>query len=164
MEYTSNTEPLLGRDIYYFRQRYKNRTFSTLLSFFELEAARTGVKKKDIADRLKKDPSIINRWFKNPSNLTLETISDLLLALNAEPEPSQIVRFSDRLAQNYAHPIVAFALGLEQAQGDKAPAELTQVEGNSSVDFTFQTSDGTVMFVETKGTGVSSVNFTVKMK
>lgn len=101
------------RDISYFRQRFKNRLFGKLANFFVEEAARTGVTKSDIAFRLDKDPSQITRWLSNPGNLTLDTISDLLLAMDAEAEPPAIIRFSERTKPNYAHPLIARATGVD---------------------------------------------------
>ena len=89
-------EPRRPREIFYYRKRHKNRVFAALASFFAEEAERTGVSKKDIAARLGRDPASITRWLSNPSNLTLDTISDLLLALDAEAEPPEIVRFENR--------------------------------------------------------------------
>lgn len=109
MANTSNKiEP---RKIFYYRSRFKNRVFGEFLSFFVKEAERTGVSKKDIADRLGRDPSQITRWLSNPSNLTLETISDLSLALNAEPDPPKFIPFTERRKRNYMHPWVAHVLG-----------------------------------------------------
>lgn len=113
MENISRNAPKRARDVFYYRQRYKNRVFARLVSFFAEEAERTGLTKKDIAERLNRDPALITRWLANPGNLTLETISDLLLALDAEPEPPEIVRFEDRLTPNYAHPLIARAIGLQ---------------------------------------------------
>jgi hypothetical protein len=110
MENTSRTE-VNTRDVYYYRQRFKNRVFSKVAEFFVKEAERTGVTKRDIAIRLNKDPSQITRWLAEPSNLTLETISDLLLAMDAEAEPPRIVRFADRPALNYVHPLIARVQG-----------------------------------------------------
>lgn len=123
MENTSNT-PIRDRDIFYYRQRYKNRVFSELVSFFAEEAERLGITKRDIAARLKRDPALISRWLSAPSNLTLETISDLLLALGAEMD-SRVTRFSERHAPNFAHPLIERVLGLETPQptGRSAPTE-----------------------------------------
>ena len=52
--------------------------------------------RKDIAAKLRKDPAQITRWLSSPTNLTLDTISDLLLACGAECEFS-IVRLRIRL-------------------------------------------------------------------
>lgn len=105
-------EPKKTRDISYYRQRYKNRVFGALISFFASEAERVGLTKGDIATRLGKDPAQITRMLSNPSNMTLDSVSDLLLAMEAEAEPPAIVRFADRVEPNYAHPLVAKALGV----------------------------------------------------
>jgi hypothetical protein len=89
----------------------KNRVFSSLVSFVAAESHRTGKTKKDIAAILGRDPSQITRWLAFPSNMTLETISDILLAFDAEPDPLPIVRFSDRKRPNYAHPLIARLTG-----------------------------------------------------
>jgi transcriptional regulator with XRE-family HTH domain len=116
MESTSNSPTKIkGRDLHYYRQRYKNRFASKLFSFYEEESKRKGISKKTIADRLGKDPAQISRWLLHPSNLTLETVSDLLLALDAEAEPPAIVRFSERAVRNYAHPVIARFLGNKNA-------------------------------------------------
>ena len=113
MEDISKDAPKRSREVFYYRQRYKNRVFAALVSFFAEEAERTGITKKDIAERLNRDPALITRWLANPGNMTLETISDLLLALDAEPEPPEIVRFIERLKPNYAHPLIAQAMGIQ---------------------------------------------------
>ena len=125
-ENTSRMNPVSGRDLHYFRQRFKNRVFARLISFFVKEAEATGLPKADIAKRLQKDPAQVSRWMANPSNLTLETISDLLLAMDAEADPPEMVKFADRTAPNYAHPLMAKAIGVEgQIVQPKPPPELT---------------------------------------
>ena len=106
MENTSKISPIPKRDLFYYRQRMKNRVFTELASFFANEAAAHQLTKRLLAYRLQSDPASITRWLSAPSNLTLETISDLLLALDAEMDTS-IVRFSDRATPNYVHPVIA---------------------------------------------------------
>ena len=84
MENTSKLPVVSDRDIFYHRQRFKNHLFETLTSFFAKEAEHRGISKKDIAECLRRDPASITRWITTPSNLTLDTISDLLLSLGAE--------------------------------------------------------------------------------
>ena len=101
------------REISYYRQRYRNRVFSKLVSFITEQAQRDHVSKKDIAERLDKDPGLISRILNQPSNLTLDTISDILLAFDAEAEPPEIVSFKDRRAPNFIHPLMARVLNLQ---------------------------------------------------
>ena len=106
MDDISATRPLSASDVAYHRQRQKNRMLEILASFFAEEARRTGVTKKQVADALGKDPAQITRWLSSPGNLTLDTISDLLLALGAEMD-HRIVRFAERPESNEIHPLVA---------------------------------------------------------
>jgi len=112
MENTSQTEPLSRRDLYYYRRRFVTRVFTALAKHFATEAENHGATKSMIAKRLNVDPAQITRWLSAPSNLTLESISDILLALDAEAEPLTVVPFRERHTQNYAHPIIARAFNM----------------------------------------------------
>jgi len=69
----------------YFRERFKNKLHAVVLQqFIEQESAR-GMSKADIARKLGKDPAQVTRWLKTPGNITINSVSDLLLALGAEP-------------------------------------------------------------------------------
>jgi transcriptional regulator with XRE-family HTH domain len=103
---TSKISPVSERDIHYYRQRAKNRIFESLTSFFAEEAERTGVTKRDIAECLHRDPAQITRWLSSPSNLTIDTISDLLLSLGAEMDHT-VAKFSERAQSNEMHPLIA---------------------------------------------------------
>lgn len=109
MENTSkHTKPLSRRDIAYYRRRQQNRLFSGLAQFFANEAESGRITRKEIAQRLDKDPAQITRWLSSPTNFELDTISDLLLAMGAEMD-TRIVRFSDRAKPNYVHPLTRAA-------------------------------------------------------
>src|SRR5215469_16411302 len=115
MENTSKLPAVSPRDLYYYRQRSKNRLFEAITSFYAEEAERRGLTKKDIAESLGRDPAQITRWLTTPSNLTSDTISDLLLALGAEMDYS-IARFAERPRANYLHPLIAEVLGRASQQ------------------------------------------------
>ena len=107
MENISNKiESLPERDVFYFRKRQKNRVFTEIASFFADQAELTGITKRDIADRIRRDPAQITKWLNEPKNITLDTISDLLLSLGAEMD-YRIVRFQDRAKPNAVHPTMA---------------------------------------------------------
>src|SRR5690349_24493980 len=103
---TSKLTPVSDRDVFYYRQRSKNRLFEALTSFFAEEAERRGITKRDIAECLRRDPALITRWLTAPSNLTLDTISDLLLSLGAEMD-YVVAKFEDRPQPNEMHPLIA---------------------------------------------------------
>ncbi|MFZ5674164.1 MAG: helix-turn-helix domain-containing protein [Pseudomonadota bacterium] len=94
------------RDLHYYRQRLKNRIHSDIAGLFNDEAERKGLTKKDIAERLSRDPGQITRWLTTPTNLTLETISDLLLAMDADLE-TRALPFDHVLPANEVHPLIA---------------------------------------------------------
>jgi plasmid maintenance system antidote protein VapI len=106
MENTSKLPSVSDRDIFYYRQRFKNRIFEAITAFFAEEAEQRGITKKDIAESLRRDPAQITRWFSAPSNLTADTISDLLVSLEAEMDIN-VVRFKDRPAANEMHLLIA---------------------------------------------------------
>ena len=105
MENTSKLSPKKRRDAAYYRQRQKNRVFTELARFYAEEVERRGITKKDLAAALSKDPAQITRWLSAPSNFELDTLSDILLALDAEMD-HRIVRFDDRARPNQVHPLV----------------------------------------------------------
>lgn len=108
---TSN-EAIKERDKFYYRQRNKNRVFEKLVMQFAEEAERTGITKKQLAERLKADPAQITRWLSAPGNLTLDSVSDLLLALGAEMD-YRVSKFSDRQKANYMHDLVSQVLHMK---------------------------------------------------
>ncbi len=110
MENTSGTKQIRERDIHYYRRRLKNRVYEQLVDFFVSEVDKSHITKKDIAERLRREPSQITRWLSAPANLTLDTISDLLLALDAELD-MKVVKFQDRPAQNYVPALIERIIG-----------------------------------------------------
>ena len=84
MKSTVSETKLPETEIYFFRQRLKNKIFQSTMSYFAEAASENSMTRKDIAFLLDKDPAQITRWFSGPDNWTLDTISDLLLAMGAE--------------------------------------------------------------------------------
>jgi plasmid maintenance system antidote protein VapI len=81
-----STSKINEYQIRYYRRLRRNRVFSELLAYFAHAAENGEFRKKDLAQRLGKDPAQITRYFSEPANLTLDTVSDLLLAMGAEME------------------------------------------------------------------------------
>ena len=108
---TSKVEAPRARDIAYYRQRQKNKVFTALVEFFARQAERGRISKKELANKLGKDPSQITRWLSAPSNFELDTISDILLAMGAEMD-HRIVPCGDRANANYAHPLISPHMGI----------------------------------------------------
>ena len=77
--------PIPEEKLVYFRARLKNRIHAMVLDYFVLLVKDKGFTKADLARRLDKRPEQITRWLGSPSNLTLDTVSDLLLGMGREP-------------------------------------------------------------------------------
>lgn len=101
----SNSDPLRPAHFAYFRERTRNNLYDLVLSTFVRGAKENGLKKADLARRLKKRPEQITRWLSGPGNWTLDTATDLLLAMGVELEFSGN-QLNSRPARNYAHPLV----------------------------------------------------------
>jgi transcriptional regulator with XRE-family HTH domain len=81
------------RDIVYFRTRCRNRFYQAVVAYFAAQAQHKGLTQVELAKLLGKDAAQINRWLSGPGNWTLDTISDLLLAMNAELDDPHINSF-----------------------------------------------------------------------
>ncbi len=90
----SDEEPISAGQIAYFRQRFRNRIHEVILRRFLTEREKFGLTRIKLAKRLARRPEQITRWLSAPGNITLDTVSDLLLAMNAEVDP-KVVNWSD---------------------------------------------------------------------
>ncbi len=79
-----NISKISQRDIRFSRRLLRNQVYSELLGLFAKKAKSENLTKSRIAIILDRDPSQITRWFAEPSNLELDTISDLLVAMGGE--------------------------------------------------------------------------------
>jgi transcriptional regulator with XRE-family HTH domain len=85
--------PLRTRLLY--RRRLQHRIQRLLRKAFHEEQKRTDLTQKEYAERIDKDKSKVNRWLSIPSNLTLETISDLLLGLGVDLDELSFTPLAD---------------------------------------------------------------------
>ena len=86
----------------YFQQRYRDRVFDFILSRFD-DQRENGLTKAKLARRIGKSPEVINRWLGSPSNLTEDSISDLLLGICAEEPEIGTHSVLNRTPTNYHH-------------------------------------------------------------
>ncbi|HEV7731418.1 MAG TPA: helix-turn-helix transcriptional regulator [Candidatus Binatia bacterium] len=88
----------------YFRERMRIRLHQFMLREFVRRMRATGMTKRDLAKRIDKKPEQVTRWLGRPSNMTLDTISDLLLAMGMEPSFSarRLVPEAQELAESDA--------------------------------------------------------------
>jgi transcriptional regulator with XRE-family HTH domain len=75
--------PIPEDKLVYFRERLRDRLHSAILAAFE-QRAKKGFKQSDLAERINKKRAQIARWLSTTSNLTLDSISDLMVGLGMD--------------------------------------------------------------------------------
>ena len=86
----------------YFQERMRDRVFDFIIGLF-LREQKNGLNKAKLGRRIGKRPEVVNRWLGGPSNLTLDTISDLLLGIAAEELLLNSQTLVDRAPVNEFH-------------------------------------------------------------
>ncbi len=86
----------------FFQERLRGRVFEFILKAF-LEETTNGLTKAKLARRIGKRSEVINRWLGSPSNLELDSISDLLLGIGALEPNLSASSYLDRGPANYSH-------------------------------------------------------------
>lgn len=97
----------------YFEQRFRNKMYQFILDKF-LNEEKKGLTKAKLARRIGKTPDVINRWLGSPSNLTADTMCDLLIGITGEE--FETPRSSSPFLQsksNYSHFHDLQSLGLQ---------------------------------------------------
>jgi hypothetical protein len=70
----------------FFQERFRSRLYDLVVSEFLKQEQASGLTRAEVARRIGRKPEQITRWLGAPGNWTLETVSDLLLAISkAEP-------------------------------------------------------------------------------
>lgn len=122
----------------YFQERFRNRLYDLIIREFK-EKSESGLTKKQLAARLQKRPEQITRWLAAPGNLTLDTVSDLLLGIcGAEPQigvgvlAEQAVRNQQRPEWLVAQPKIETIGSKETSTTSFVTFEITSGEGFSA--------------------------------
>jgi transcriptional regulator with XRE-family HTH domain len=88
-------KPISLRTRQLYRRRLQNRVQRLIHRAFRDEQKKSGLTQKELAERIDKDKSKVNQWLSVSSNLTLETISDLLLGLGVDLDNLSITPIAD---------------------------------------------------------------------
>jgi len=105
-------KPISAKTRAFQRRRLQNRFHRFILRTFRQQQKNAGLTQKELADRIDSRPEQVNRWLSIPGNLTLKTISDLLLGMAVDlDDPS-------------ATPLADLA---REAERKTAPQEIRQV-------------------------------------
>src|SRR5271163_4675393 len=68
----------------YFEETLRRRLHSAILDAFKRRVLERGLTQKELAKRIHKSPVTVNRWLSTASNLTLDSISDLMVGLGMD--------------------------------------------------------------------------------
>ena len=85
----------------YFRERFRDRLYDLVIEEFLTQQKENNLKKADIARRIGRRPEQVTRWFGAPGNWTLETVSDLLLAITKAEPAVGLLPLAGRSDRNY---------------------------------------------------------------
>jgi len=95
-------EPISQSKLVYLQERFRARFFGYLLEKIE-EARPSGLTQAKLARRIRKSPEVISRWLSAPTNLTLDSISDLFAGIAAEEPEFSSSSLLGRAKKNYFH-------------------------------------------------------------
>lgn len=101
----SSSEKIELENLAYYRERNRNKVYAAVVALFSRLVETQNITKREIAYRLSKEPAQITRWFSGPSNWTLDTVSDLLLAMGAELDYKD-VQIGQRISHVRPHPLL----------------------------------------------------------
>jgi hypothetical protein len=99
-------EPLDATQVAYFCERFRSQVYYAIVETFRKEVEEGNLTQATLSRRLNKDPAIVSKWFSGPRNFQLDSISEVLLAMGAEPELRVNLLREPILTPNYAHPLV----------------------------------------------------------
>ena len=77
-------EPIPHDTLVYFRERLRRRLHSAVLDAFAKRSNERELTQKELAIRTHRSRVVINRWLSTASNLTLDSISDLMVGLGMD--------------------------------------------------------------------------------
>lgn len=126
LEIRSDSAVLSAGTRAYFQERLRGRLYDLVIDQVEKYSARGGTR-AGLAKRVGKRPEQITRWLSGPGNLTLDTLSDLLLGLAgaelvvALEHPAQQERRARRLPQE----LLDIRSGLERPSLATTPVKTT---------------------------------------
>ena len=100
----SNGEAIPLGKLAYFRERFRDRLYELVVSEFLKKERNKELTRADLARRIGRKPEQITRWLGAPGNWTLETVSDLLLAISKAELNFELASLEDRAVRNYDGP------------------------------------------------------------
>ena len=119
-------EPIRVPTLGYLRARHKRKLHSLVLREFK----KSGITQAELCRRLRKDAATISRMLGSPGNWRLDTVSDLLFAINAA-EPTYSVDYPlDKAVRNFTGVDQLFNL----STGSTAATAMSIIPGEFEVE------------------------------
>jgi transcriptional regulator with XRE-family HTH domain len=87
----------------YFQARTRNRLYDLVMRKFRERREAEGLTQTELARRMGKRPDVLSRLLSRPSNWTIDTLSDFLLAIAGEEIDATSSFPSERPARNFSH-------------------------------------------------------------
>lgn len=94
--------PIPPAKLAYFQERLRGRVFDFILGLF-LDEQTNGLTQAKLARRIGRKADVVNRWLGAPSNLTVDTISDLLVGIAASEPTLSRSSLLGRAPVNFSH-------------------------------------------------------------
>src|SRR5690242_6032135 len=80
------SEPEVGRFwLGYFQESFRSAVHQELLELFEGKKRNDGLSRGDLARKIGRRPEQLTRWLSAPTNLEIDTISDIALGMGFVP-------------------------------------------------------------------------------
>lgn len=100
--------PIDPADLAYERERLRNAFHEMVLRRFLKAKNTSGASKAIVARRLRKRPEQITRWLSGPGNWTIDTLADIMTAIDCDPVELLNTAPRDR-PSNIVHDVAALA-------------------------------------------------------
>lgn len=92
-----------------YAERNRNEAYDAVIRAIHKVAEEQGINRKEIAEKIGRKPAQVSAWLSGPSNWTLDTISNLLYAVDATMD-YKVVFNRDRSPSNEFHPLEPVAI------------------------------------------------------